>query len=96
MLDQIGRQFGRDERDAPRLLVVQSRALGLFAGEAAGLADLALLRHAQRSHGILPAINQRQRASITFVPCPTADSTLNSLHSRFAPLSPSPSPDPVV
>ena len=36
------------------------------------------------------------RASITVVPCPGADSISNSLHSRFAPLSPRPSPLPVV
>ena len=99
VLEQVGRQLGRDERDPPGLRLVEParlarsparrRAWPTWLGSATATDRVALASR-------MRSIYFQRAIVISRVPRPTAESISNSLDSRFAPLRPRPRPPPVV
>src|SRR5262249_13050707 len=90
VLDDVGRQLGRDQLDAPFGRLGKAAAAGELAGLPARLGYGTALgdRNADHRHYF-------QRAMVMRVPSPGLEWIENSLDRRFAPPNPSPSPDPV-
>ena len=68
VLDEIGRQFRRHDRDAPGRGLAEAEALGHRHGAAACLRHLAGLGHGHAEH------DHFQRTMVTRVPTPGVDS----------------------
>src|SRR5438270_2647713 len=95
MLDDIVGRFGDHDAGLAAFGLVKAEFVGQIRGHSSGLTDLARFgdRNRDRTRGHQVCL---QRATATLVPCPGLETTSNSLHKRFAPPSPKPSPFPVV
>ena len=91
VLHEVGRHFGRDQRDPRRVVLLEPQLDGEVRRRPAHGADLT--RVPDRD---LRQVPHRHRAIMTFVPSPGRDSIWNSFESRLAPPSPRPNPEPLV
>src|SRR5262249_10122802 len=95
--NDVGRRFDDDDGEASRELLAERRLVGEGGRGTPGFADLGrVFDRDANALGHIRGHRSRPRVVATVVPRPTSERISNSFISRRLPLSPSPSPLPVV